>query len=87
MIYGGIIPSIREINTDKYGLRSMEDIDPVDLRMSTKIWERRGLLPMGKSIEHTSLYGADFSGDENAECMMKIFVGLPAEVMGEYTFF
>ena len=49
------------MNTDEYGLRSMEDIDPVDLRMSSKMWEKRELLPMGKSIEHTSLYGADFS--------------------------
>ncbi len=53
MINRGRIPSIREMNTDEYGLRSMEDIDPVDfLRMSSKMWEKRGLLPMGKSIKH-----------------------------------
>ncbi len=67
------------MNTDEYGLKSMEDIDPVDLRMSSKMWETRGLLAMGKSIEHTSLYGADFSDDENAESMMKIFACLPDE--------
>ncbi len=39
----------------------MEGIDPADLRMSFKMWEKTGLLPMGKSIE---LYGADFSHNE-----------------------
>jgi hypothetical protein len=80
-MYGGRIPSIREMNTDEYGLRSMKDIDPVDLRMSSQMWEKKGLLPMGKSIERTSLYGANFFDDENAESMMKMFVGLPAEVI------
>jgi hypothetical protein len=31
MITGGRTPSIREMTTDEYGLRSMEDIDLVDL--------------------------------------------------------
>jgi hypothetical protein len=34
MITNGIIPSINEMTTDEYGLLSMSDIDPVDLRMS-----------------------------------------------------
>jgi hypothetical protein len=34
MITGGRIPSIREMITDEFGLRSMQDIDPMDLRMS-----------------------------------------------------
>ncbi len=59
---------------DKYGFRSMEDIDPVDLRMSSKMWEKRGLVPIGKMIEHTSLCGTDLSDDENAESMMKTFL-------------
>ncbi len=37
MITGGRIPSIREMTTDEFGLRSMEDIDQVDLRMSSKM--------------------------------------------------
>jgi hypothetical protein len=87
MIYGGRIPSIREMNTDEYGLRSMKEIDPVDLRMSLKMWEKKGLLPMSKSFEHISLYGADssFFDDENEESMMKMFVGLPAEVITQGT--
>jgi hypothetical protein len=36
---------------------------------------------MGKTIEHASLNGTDVSDEENAESMMKIFVGLPAEVI------
>ncbi len=53
MITGGRIPSIREMKMDEYEWRSMEDIDPVDLRMSSKMWEKRGLVSMGKTIEHT----------------------------------
>jgi hypothetical protein len=48
--------------------------------MSSKMWEKKGLVPMGKTIEHTSLYGTDLSDDKNAESMLKMFVGLPAEV-------
>ncbi len=67
--------------TDDYGLRSREEIDPADLRMSSKMWEKKGLVPMGKTIQHTSLYETDLSDDENAESMQKMFVGLPAEVI------
>jgi hypothetical protein len=66
--HGGRISSI---TTDEYGLRSIKDIDPVGLRMSSKMWEKRGLVPMGKMIEHASLYGTDLSDGENAESMMK----------------
>ncbi len=76
------ILSIREMTTDEFGLRSM-DIDPANLRMSSKMWEKRGLVPMGKMIEHTLLYGTDLSDDEkkNAESIMKRFINLPAEVI------
>jgi hypothetical protein len=67
MITGGRIPLIREMTEDEYRLRSMEHIDPADLRMSYMIWEKRGLVPMGKMIEHASMYGTDLSDDENAE--------------------
>jgi hypothetical protein len=59
----------------------MQDIDPVDLRMSSEMWEKRGLVPIGKFIERPSLYGTDLSDDENAESIMKMFVNLPAEVI------
>jgi hypothetical protein len=45
MINGGRIPTIDEITTDEYGLRSMIEIDPVDLRMSSRQWELQGLVP------------------------------------------
>jgi hypothetical protein len=36
MISNGRIPTIDEMTMDKYGLQSMSDIDPVDLRMSSR---------------------------------------------------
>ncbi len=39
MITNGRFPAIHEITTDEYGLQSMSDIDPVDLRMSSRQWE------------------------------------------------
>ena len=39
MIKIGRIPTIDEMPTDEYGLRSMSDIDAVDLRMSSRQWE------------------------------------------------
>jgi hypothetical protein len=39
MITNGRIPTLDEMNTDENGLRSMSDIDPVDLRMSSGQWE------------------------------------------------
>ncbi len=57
MVTVGRMSLIKEMTTDEYELRSMEDIDPVDLRMSSKMWEKRGLVRMGKTIEHASLYG------------------------------
>ncbi len=58
----------------------MQDI-AVGLRMSSKMWEKQGLVPMRKLIEHTSIHGTDLSDDENAESMMKIFSNLPAKVI------
>jgi hypothetical protein len=63
---------------DEFGFRSMDNIDPEDLRMSSKMWEKQGLVSMGETIEHTSLYETDHSDDENAESMMKTFLNLPA---------
>ncbi len=37
MVTGRRIPSIREMTTDEFGLRSMEDIDQRDLIMSSKM--------------------------------------------------
>jgi hypothetical protein len=42
---------------------------------------RKGLLSSGKIIEHASMHGTDLSNAENAESMMLMFVGLPAEVI------
>ncbi len=61
MITGGGIPSIKEMTMDDYGLRSMCDLDPLNLRMSSNMWGKRGLVPMGKFIDQTSMYGADLS--------------------------
>ncbi len=36
MITGGRIPSIDEMTTDEFGLQLMTDIDPMDLRMSSR---------------------------------------------------
>jgi hypothetical protein len=41
MITNGRFPSTHEMTTDEYGLRSMSDIDPVDLRMSSRQWAIR----------------------------------------------
>jgi hypothetical protein len=38
MITGGRIPSIRNMSTDEFGLRSMADTDPRYLRISSKMW-------------------------------------------------
>ncbi len=39
-VTGGRIPWIKEMTQGDFGLRSMEDIDPRDLRMASKMWER-----------------------------------------------
>ncbi len=36
MITGGRIPTIDEMTADEFGLQSMTDIDPMDLRMSSR---------------------------------------------------
>ncbi len=52
MITDGRFPTIDEMTTDEYGLQSMSDIDPVDLRMSSGQWELQGLVPSGKALDH-----------------------------------
>ncbi len=81
MITNGRIPTIHEMTTDEYGLRSMSDIDLVDLRMSSRQWELQGLVPSGKALDHVSMYGTDLSDEENTENMYRMFVNLPAEVI------
>ncbi len=65
----------------KFNLQPMSDIDPVDLRMSSRQWELQGLTPSGKALDHVSMYGTELSDEENAENMYKMFVNLPAEVI------
>jgi hypothetical protein len=81
MITGGRIPSITEMSTDECGLRSMQEIDPVNSRMSSRQWEKLGLLPLGNALDHALMYGTDLSNEENAESMMRMFVGIPTEVI------
>ncbi len=45
MITHGRILSIDEMTTDEYIFRLMSDIDPVDLRMSSRQWVLQGLVP------------------------------------------
>ncbi len=61
----------------------MSDIDLVDLRMSSRQWELQGLVPSGKALDHVSMYGTDFSGEENTENMYWMFVNLPEEVINQ----
>ncbi len=75
MITGGKIPPITKMSTDEYGLRSMQEIDPANLRMSSRQLEKLGLLPSGKALDHASMYGTDLSNEENAGSMMRMFVG------------
>jgi hypothetical protein len=50
IITGGIIPSITEMSTDEYGLRSIQVIDPVNLRMSSRQWEKLGYCRRAKHL-------------------------------------
>ena len=47
----GRFPTTHEMTTDEYGLRSMSDIDPVDLRMSSRQWELQ-VITQGVSMIH-----------------------------------
>ncbi len=75
MITNGRIHTIDEMTTDEYGLRSMSDIDLVDLGMPSGQWELQGLVPLGKALDHVSMYGTDLSGEENTDNMYRMFSG------------
>jgi hypothetical protein len=81
MITNGRFPAIHEMTTDKYGLQSMSDIDPVDLRMTSRQWELQELVPSGKALDHVSMYGTDLSDEKSTENMYQMFANLPAEVI------
>ncbi len=81
MITNGRFPTVNEMTTDEYGLRSMSGIDLLDMIMSSRQWELQGLVPSSKALDHVSMYGTDLSGDENTENMYRMFVNLPAEVI------
>ncbi len=44
MITHGRFPELHEMTTDEYGLRSMSELDPSELGMSTRQWEALGLV-------------------------------------------
>jgi hypothetical protein len=81
MITNGRFPENHEMTTDEYGLRSMSDIDPSELGMSSRQWESLGLVPSGKALDHVSMYGTDLSDEDYAANMYQMFVNLPAEVI------
>ncbi len=60
-------------------MQSMSDIDPVDLRMSSRPWELQGLVPSSKALDQVSMYGTDLLDEENTENMYRMFANLPAE--------
>jgi hypothetical protein len=49
--------------------------------MSSRRWELQGLVPLGKALDHVSIYGTDLSGEENTENMYQMFVNLLEEVI------
>ncbi len=49
--------------------------------MSSTPWELQGLVPLGKALDHLSMYGTDLSDEENEENMYQMFVNLQAEVI------
>jgi hypothetical protein len=51
MITNGRFPATHEMTTNEYGLRSMSDSDPVDLRMSSRQWELQ-IITQGVSVIH-----------------------------------
>jgi hypothetical protein len=69
------------MTTDECGLQSLSDIDPVDLRMSSRQWELQGLTPSGKALDHVSMYGTDLSDEKNVENMYRMFLNLLVEVI------
>jgi hypothetical protein len=81
LITGGRIPTINDMTTDEYGLQSMKDIDQMDLRMSSKQWEKQGLMLWSKALDHASMYRTDLLDEKNAETMYRMFVSLPAVVI------
>ncbi len=83
MIANGRFPANHELTTDEYGLRSMTDIDPADLKMSSRQWELQGLVPSGKALDHVSMYGTDLSDENYADNMYQMFVNLTAEVIAQ----
>ncbi len=54
---------------EEFLLSAMKDIDPVDLRMSSKMWEERGLVPMRKTFEYTIIWNWSF---QRWECRMHV---------------
>ena len=76
MITNGRFPANHEMTTDEYGLRSMSDIDPADLRMSSRQWELHGLVPSGKAPDHVSMNGTDLSDENHAENMWELSICL-----------
>jgi hypothetical protein len=86
MITHGRFPELHEMTTDEFGLRSMTDIDPSELGMSTKQWEALGLVQSGKALDHMSMYGTDLSDEDYAANMYQMFVNLPAEVITQGVF-
>jgi hypothetical protein len=70
MSTNGRIPTIDEMTTDEFGLRSMSDIEIVDLRMSSRQWELQGLVPSGKALDHASMYGTDVAPTLKAGCLV-----------------
>jgi hypothetical protein len=41
----------------------------MDLRKSSGQWERQGLMPSGKALDHVSMYGTNLLDEENAKNM------------------
>ena len=83
ILFGSKIPILIQMAINERGEYTAQEMDPIDLIMSSIDWRKLGLPPMKKEYKDVSLRGEDLSSNQRAIKAKNVFLQMPREVLNK----
>ena len=84
MLYESKIPTIEQLTTNERGEYIAQDLEAIDLVISSTEWHQDyGLPPMKGDFKNVSLRGEDLSFNQRATKAKEVFLQMPREVLNK----
>ena len=84
ILFESKIPTIGQLTTNERGEYIAQDLEAIDLVISSTKWQQsHGLPPMKEDYENVSLRGEDLSFNQRAIKAKEVFLQMPREVLNK----